>query len=132
MVEAHRIGSQRCLYFLYQHHLQAATMHSHLRPAVPCLQATRFVPDQTAISHAISQIGDGHTEMDQLIQQSEFGHLAHRMGQHIDAHTQWLRDAHRFIDHRFEAHLGQTQCSSQTNDAATHNGNTQRRITHDR
>ena len=73
-------------------------MNRELGPIIARGTAARLAPDALAVFGVEDQFAGRDAGRGETIQQTEFGQLADRVGQHVDADAQLTDSVSRFID----------------------------------
>jgi hypothetical protein len=101
-----------------QHAEQPASVDRDLRPAVTGRQAAGLAPDPLPVLGVEHILGGGDARCQQVIEQPEFGQLAHRMGQDVDADAQLPDGRCRLVNvHVVDAGIKQGQGQRHATDA---------------
>ena len=85
-------------YGLVEHLQQLAAMNRELGPVIARGAAARLAPDALAVFGVEDQFPGRDADRGETVQQTEFGQLAHRVGQHVDADSQLTDSVSGFID----------------------------------
>lgn len=109
------------LHFPEQDALQPAAVDGILRPVVARFQSARLPPDELAELVVVRKILRADGRPVQLILQTEIPQDAHRVGEQVDAHAQFLQRFDRFIDLDFDSGAMQEQRRRQSADPRTDN-----------
>ena len=101
--------------------LQPSTVDRHLRPLIAGIDATRFLPDTLAQLVEVQQFKGEDATLGDALQEPELVKFPDRMGQQVDADTEFAQFANRFVDARLVTLLMQKQRGGQAADTRADN-----------
>src|SRR5580658_3683158 len=106
---ANPVGPKPCSHGLQKQALQFAARDRILRPFVTGGQATGLRPNQLPVLVEVGKLGGGDRMARELLAETEFGQLAHRMRLDVDSKSEKLERRRGFENIRIESDLMQTE-----------------------
>nr|WP_269758672.1 hypothetical protein [Variovorax sp. E3] len=106
---------------LEQEHLQIASVHRALGPAVTGSAAARFAPDSLAMHAVEAQVLDADGNRLQRFTQAQFSEFTHGIGLQVDTETHRLDARRCFINFYGNSCIVQAECGTQSTDTCPNN-----------